>query len=154
MTLSNPLDSLRSLTGQTLGPTDWRTMTEDSVNRLEELTRGEARLKVDPERARQHALAQQGGTIVPGFVTLAVGEGQLRHLLQALSPQLCLDLAAKRIRFITPVMIDQSIRVRATVGEVKDCGDGFEMSLELHIEVIGSDKPACVVEQVVRWYGA
>ena len=154
MTLSNPLDSLRSLAGQTLGPSDWRTMSEDSVNRLEELTRGEARLKVDPERARQHALAQQGGTIVPGFVTLAVGEGQLQHLLQALSPLVRLDMAAKRIRFITPVMIDQAIHVRATVGEVKDCVDGCEMSLELHIEVAGSNKPACVVDQVVRWYAA
>src|SRR5579859_1333913 len=99
-------DDFQSLVGTTLGPSDWRTLTETAVNRLEELTRGEARLKVDPDRARHHTLARQGGTIVPGFVTLAVGEAQLQHLL----PAFAACVAASRIRFITPVMIGQPIR--------------------------------------------
>lgn len=128
--------------GQVLGPSAWRTLTEESVNRLEELTRGEARLKVDPKRARHHTLAERGGTIVPGFVTLAVGEGQLQSLLPTASQ----PIAAPRIRFITPVMIGQAIRTRATVHEAA----GVEVRLQVEIEVEGADKPACVVDQLMR----
>jgi acyl dehydratase len=140
-------NDLEQLVGKTLGPSDWRTLTEDSVNRLEELTRGEARLKVDPDRARQHALAERGGTIVPGFVTLGVGESQLHQLL----PPGAECIAAARIRFITPVMMQQPVRTRATVRDVTHSAQGLDMRLEVQIEVAGADKPACVVDQVVRW---
>ena len=140
-------DNLQSLVGTTLGPSAWRTLTETAVNRLEELTRGEARLKVDPDRARHHALAQQGGTIVPGFVTLAVGEAQLQHLLPAFAE--C--VAASRVRFITPVMIGQPIRTRATREKVTGVADAVEARLQVQIESADADTPACVVDQVIRW---
>lgn len=140
-------DELQALLGSRLGPSEWRALTEDSVNRLEELTRGEARLKVDPERARHHTLAQQNETIVPGFVTLAVGEAQLRRLL----PDGAEYIAAPRIRFITPVMMDQRIRTRVNIRDLTNSESGVDARLEVHIEVSGADKPACVVDQVVRW---
>jgi acyl dehydratase len=140
-------DTVQALVGTSLGPSEWRTLTEEAVNRLEELTRGEARLKVDPDRARHHTLAQQGGTIVPGFVTLAVGEAQLQRLL----PASAVYTAAPRIRFITPVMMQQPIRTRATVQEITTEAQAIVAMLQVHIEVAGADKPACVVDQVVRW---
>jgi acyl dehydratase len=142
-------DPVQALVGTTFGPSEWRTLTEEAVNRLEELTRGEARLKVDPDRARHHTLAQQGGTIVPGFVTLAVGEAQLQRLL----PASAVYTAAPRIRFITPVMMQQSIRTRAAVQEVTTEAHVIVALLQVHIEVAGAEKPACVVDQVVRWEG-
>lgn len=138
--------------GQTLGPSDWHTLTEDSVNRLEEVTRGEARLKVDPDAARGHVLAGgAGGTIVPGYVTLAVGQGLLQPLITVEGEALHLDRAVERVRFITPVIIGQAIRTTATVREVRETADAVDLTLDTRIEVEGAERPACVVAQTVRW---
>ena len=138
--------------GQELGPTEWHVLTEPAVNHLEELTRGEARLKVDPEGARAHVLAGERGPIVPGYVTLAVGEALLQRLIDLADAELRIDQAVQRVRFISPVTIGQAIRTAASVRSVSEVPGGLEALLDTRIEAEGASRPACVVEQVVRFY--
>jgi acyl dehydratase len=141
---------LLALQGKELGPAEWKTLEIDSVNHMEELTRGEARLKANPEKATAHPLAKGGGTIVPGFVTLANGMAQIHRLLQAEGVTRATELKVSKLRFVAPVQMGQAIRSDASIVSATAVEGGVDLEMDVTIAVEGLVKPAVVVRQTVR----
>jgi hypothetical protein len=56
-----------------------------------------------------------------------------------------------RVRFVSPVTVDDSFRIRGTVTEVTPRGDGFLLLLTCWLEVNGRSKPALTAEWRVLW---
>jgi hypothetical protein len=44
------------------------------------------------------------------------------------------------------------VRAGAELAEVKDVGTGVQVRTLITIEVEGSEKPACVIESLARWF--
>ena len=57
-----------------------------------------------------------------------------------------------KVRFITPVPAGGRIRARVRLVEAKDVVNGTQLKSEVTVELEGSEKPAAVVEQLIRVY--
>ena len=96
-----------------------------------------------------------GGPIAHGFLTLSLltpltGAVMQAHLEGAV---MAINYGLDRVRFITPVRVGSRIRGRVKLVEVKPIENGVQLKTESTIEIEGSDRPAAVVESLVRLYG-
>ena len=57
-----------------------------------------------------------------------------------------------KVRFVSPVPVGSKIRAAAVVGPVTVVPGGVQGQLTTTIEIEGSDKPACVLESIARYY--
>ena len=51
----NGIEELKGLVGQTIGPSDWREVTQDLIDRFADLAQDDQWIHVDVERARRRA---------------------------------------------------------------------------------------------------
>ena len=63
--------------GRSVGPTEWRRMTQEQVDQFAEVTGDRNFIHTDPQRARATAF---GGTIAHGYLTLSL-LGPIEQLL-------------------------------------------------------------------------
>ena len=64
---------------------------------------------------------------------------------------MAINYGFNKVRFITPVRVGSRLRARSTLTTVTEVGGGLQATLTTTIEVDGSDKPAAVVESIVRY---
>ena len=129
---------------QLCGQSDWFTISQEQINQFADVTKDHQYLHVDPERASKTPL---GGTIAHGFLYLSL----LPHLmLDALREKIgqvtILNYGVNRLRFITPVRADSSIRLNWTVLSDQKKGEGRLLTIEVTIETQKGDKPAMMAE--------
>lgn len=58
-----------------------------------------------------------------------------------------------KVRFTSPVMLGQRVRVRSSLTAAEPRGDGILVTTDNVIDVEGRDKPAMVAEWLTLWYG-
>jgi acyl dehydratase len=58
-----------------------------------------------------------------------------------------------RVRFPAPVSAGAKIRARFTLRSVEEVPGAFEAVLDATVETEGANKPCCVAEWVLRYYG-
>ncbi|GAB2845649.1 hypothetical protein ACFQ0P_04115 [Microbacterium insulae] len=90
--------------------------------------------------------------LVEGFYLLALldefGSRLFPFDTQTLIPW---NYGLDRVRFITPVHIDEPLRLSATITRVDDRGDSLLVATEYRAELAGADRPAFVAEQLTLW---
>ncbi len=102
-----------------------------------------------------------GVTIAHGLYTLSLGPKFLSELYEMKDLALGLNYGFDRVRFITPVPVGSRVRMRARMLSVEDVeggpangsSAGVRVRLEQTFELEGQEKPACVAEAVVMYYG-
>ncbi|MEI2764599.1 MAG: MaoC family dehydratase [Dermatophilaceae bacterium] len=150
MTTTVTFDNAESLIGQSLGSTEWMEITQARVNTFADATDDPQWIHVDPERAKDGPF---GGTIAHGYLTLSLIVPMFTDLLDVEGVTTKLNLGLNRVRFTSPVKVGSSIRLTASMADVKTVGGGGkELVWDGTIEVQGSDKPACVLQAVYRFY--
>lgn len=117
------LDELRDAIGSEVGLSPWRTVTQEMIDKFADATDDHQWIHIDPERAA--AETPFGGTIAHGFLTLSL----MSHLswngeLQPDGVDYGINLGFERVRFLAPVMVDDRIKMRSTLLEVKPRGAG------------------------------
>jgi acyl dehydratase len=143
------IDDLRALQGKTLGPSDWRTITQDDVTTFAGLTGDHQWIHVDVERARREG--PFGTTIAHGNLTLSLIDGFRDQLLRATGFVLGVNYGWNKVRFPSPVPTGSRVRASVEVVSVEDVGGGWWQSTQRWtLEREGSLKPACVAESVGR----
>jgi acyl dehydratase len=143
------IDELRELVGETIGPSEWREVTQEMVDAFAELSGDDQWIHVDVERAKQES--PFGKTVAHGNLTLSMIDGFRRGLLESTGFKLGLNYGWNKVRFPAPVPTGSSIRASVEVLSVDDVGGGwFQVVQRWTVEVEGSEKPACVGESVGR----
>jgi acyl dehydratase len=143
------IDELRELVGKQLGPSDWREVTQEDVDRFAELSGDDQWIHVDTERAKQES--PFGTTVAHGNLTLSMIDGFRRDLVQSGGFKLGVNYGWNKVRFPAPVPTGSRVRARMETLAVDDVGDGWwQVSQRWTVEVEGSEKPACVAESVGR----
>ena len=94
-TLATPKE-LFSLSGAQLGTSNWIAITQDQVNTFAEATGDRQWIHVDPERAK---VGPFGGTIVHGYLTLALAPVFMAEVLQIQSYAAVLNYGVNRSGF-------------------------------------------------------
>jgi acyl dehydratase len=134
--------------GTELGPTDWLVVDQARVDQFAGATDDHQWIHVDPERA---ASGPYGGTIAHGLLTLSLLPRFMHDLYRVDNVAMAINYGFNKVRFITPVPVGSRLRAASKVGAVTEVGGGVQATLITTIQVEGSDKPAAVVESIVRY---
>ena len=145
----NGIDEVRGLVGQSIGPSEWRTVTQGDIDRFAELSGDDQWIHVDVERAKTES--PFGTTIAHGNLTLAMIDGFRPELFESTGFKLGVNYGWNKIRFPAPVPVDARIRGSVETVSVDDVGSGwYHVVTKFTLEREGGDKPVCVAEAVGR----
>ena len=140
---------LAAAQGQSIGQSDWVTITQEDVNLFADATGDHQWIHVDPARA---ANGPFGTTIAHGFMTLALLP-RLQHQIYTVNGiKLAVNYGLNRVRFPAPVPVGSRVRAQSSLIGVEDLGNGaVQATIATTVEIDGSAKPACVAESIVRY---
>jgi acyl dehydratase len=143
------IEGLKSLIGKTIGPSEWREVTQEDIDTFARLSGDDQWIHVDVERAKTES--PFGTTVAHGNLTLSLIDGLRRDLISSSGFKLGVNYGWNRVRFPAPVPSGAKVRATAEVTEVEDVGGGWwQVVTRFTVEVEGSDKPACVADSVGR----
>ena len=143
------LEELKALQGQQIGPSDWRTITQEDINEFAKLSGDNQWIHVDVERAKNES--PFGTTITHGNLTLSAIDGLRMELMELDGFKLAVNYGWNKVRFPAPVPAGSKIRATAELVEVEDVGGGWvQIVVRFTVEVEGSEKPCCVADSVGR----
>jgi acyl dehydratase len=141
---------LKEHVGEQLGWTEWREIDQDRVNLFADATDDHQWIHVDTERS---ASGPFGGTIAHGYLTLSMVAPLMSELIEVEGVSMGINYGLDRVRFPAPVPVGSRIRAGGELAEVTEVTGGLQAKLVITFEVEGSEKPACVAEVLVRYYG-
>jgi acyl dehydratase len=145
----NGIEEFQALVGNPVGPTDWRTVTQEDIDTFAELSGDHQWIHVDVERAK--AESPFGTTIAHGNLTLSMIDGFRLELIESTGFKLGVNYGWNKVRFPAPVPVGSRLRASAEVASIEDVGNGwFQIATRFTVEVEGTEKPCCVAESVGR----
>lgn len=146
LTLHTPQD-FGTHVGETIGPTDWRSVSQADIGGFATLTGDDHWIHVDVERA---ARENPGGrTIVHGLYLLSLIPRWQRALFHIERRGAGLLYGYDGVRFILPIAVDAPIRLCQTVNAVAPHRQGTRIALTSRIETDASDRPALIAETIL-----
>ena len=145
----NGIEALQELVGKTIGPSDWREVTQEMVDQFAELSGDDQWIHVDVERAQRES--PFGTTVAHGNLTLSMIDGLRRELVQSSGFKLGVNYGWNKVRFPAPVPVGSRVRASVETVSVDDVGDGWwQVVQRWTVEVEGAEKPCCVADSVGR----
>jgi acyl dehydratase len=148
-TTVNGIDELRELVGQTVGPSDWREVTQEIIDKFAEVSGDHQWIHVDVERAKTDS--PFGKTIAHGNLTLSMVDGFRDQLFRSTGFTMGVNYGWNKVRFPAPVPSGSRIRASLETLSVDEVGGGWhQLTQKWTVEVEGNEKPVCVAESVVR----
>lgn len=144
------LDSVPGLIGKEVGPTDWREVSQEMINRFAELSGDHQWIHVDIERAKTES--PFGTTIAHGNLTLSMIDGFREQLFEVVGGfKLGVNYGWDKVRFPSPVPAGSKVRARAEMISSDALDSGWIHNVtRFTLEVEGADKPCCVADSVGR----
>jgi acyl dehydratase len=143
------MTELPGLVGTVFGPSSWRTVTQDEVNRFADLTGDHNPIHIDEAVA---AASPFGGTIAHGYLTLSLVVPLMAEVVEVTGVGTGINYGLDRLRFPAPVRVGSAIRLVSTLTGVTDVAGGLQATFENTIESQGQSKPAAVAVMIVRYY--
>ena len=145
----NGIEELESLVGRTIGPSDWREVTQELIDQFADVSQDHQWIHVDVERARTES--PFGTTVAHGNLTLALIDGFRPSLMESTGLKMAVNYGWNKVRFPAPVPSGSRIRASVEALSVDEVGDGWHQIVQRWtVEVEGTEKPACVAESVGR----
>ncbi len=143
------VERARELVGEPLGPSEWRTVTQEDIDAFARVSGDDQWIHVDVERARSES--PYGGTIAHGNLTLSLIDGMRKDLVASTGFAVGINYGWNRVRFPAPVPAGGRIRLTVELAGFEEVGGGwYEQRTGYTVEVEGSEKPCCVAEHVAR----
>lgn len=143
------VEELRARLGLELGISEWFTVEQKLIDEFARSTKDLDQLHVNPAWAARET--PYGGTIAFGFWTLSM----LTHFsheigMWPVDVDYALNYGLERVRWVHPVKVGSRIRMRCTLEDLTDRGDGGLLIRTSNlIEIEGEARPALTAE----WLG-
>lgn len=148
MKIFQGIEELSAAKGADLGSTEWILVDQERIDAFADATGDQQWIHVDPEKA---ATGPFGGTIAHGLLTLSLLPVFMQQLYKVEGITMAVNYGFNKVRFISPVPVGSNVRASSTVAEITDLDGAVQAMLATTIEVEGSDKPAAVIESIVRY---
>jgi acyl dehydratase len=145
--LEQPADLL-GLVGQSLGTTDWITVTQQQVDLFADATGDRQWIHTDAERAAKGPFK---GTIAHGYLTLSLTPAVIAQVLEIREVTAALNYGLNKVRFPAPVRVGSQVRAAVTVASAQQKTSGVESVFKLTYEIDGQARPACVADVIVLY---
>ena len=138
-------DEIKNFIGEETGVSDWFKIDQDRINKFADVTEDHQFIHVDPEKA---AATPFGTTIAHGFLTLSMlSHLSISSMVGVEGTAAVLNYGTDKVRFLSPVKVDSSIRARVKLTEVTEKpGNRMLLKSEITMEIEGQDQPALVAE--------
>ena len=143
------LADLQPLVGQEIGLSDWLNVDQRRIDLFAEATDDHQWIHVDPVRA---AAGPFGATVAHGFLTLSLLPPLFASGFHIEGIGMGINYGLNRVRFPAPVRVGSRLRGRFRLKIYEPLEGGAQLTVEVTVEIEGSDKPACVAESVSRRY--
>ena len=102
------IEGLKALHGKTVGPSDWREVTQQDIDTFADLTGDHQWIHTDVERAKKES--PFGTTVAHGNLTLSLIDGMRLELLSSSGFKLGVNYGWNKVRFPAPVPAGSRIR--------------------------------------------
>jgi acyl dehydratase len=143
------LEDLPGLVGVPLGPSSWRTVTQEEVQQFADLTGDHNPIHTDAEAG---AASPFGTTIVHGYFTLALVVPLMAEIFEMSGVSTGINYGLDKLRFPAPVPVGARIRVGSVITAVDEVAGGRQIHVTSTFEIEGQAKPAAVAEMLLRFY--
>ena len=144
LSVEYPKDLL-PLVGRELGPSDWVTVDQATIDRFADATGDHQWIHVDVERAKREMPG--GRTIAHGYLTLSLVPRMAATLLQVTKRSRGVNYGSNKVRFTNAVPAGARVRLRLKLANAEEVpGDGVRLTSEMTVEVEGQARPALVAE--------
>ena len=149
------LDQFSAHAGQSLGESEYMTVTQEMVNLFAQATGDHQWIHTDSERAVRESPYKT--PIAHGFFTLSLAPKLLGEIYKVESVKLGVNYGANKIRFTNAVPVGSRLRMKAWLHHAEpqnsnEDGNGVRAIIECAFEVEGEHKPACVAELITLWF--
>ena len=142
--------AMQSFVGQSIGVSDWITVTQERIQLFADATGDHQWIHLDPERARQGPF---GATIAHGFLTLSLLPEMAASAFSVEGTKMGVNYGLNKVRFPAPVPSGSRLRGHFKLLKYEPLEGGAQVTVEVTMEREGSDKPVCVAESVGRRFG-
>lgn len=149
MTTFENLEELSRQVGELLGTSEWMQLTQGHIQKFAEVTGDHQWIHLDPERAKT---GPYGGTIAHGFLTLSLLPAISASAFKVDDVDMGVNYGLNKVRFPGPVPSGSRVRGHIKLLAFEPVPGGGHITLEVQIELEGSNKPVCVAERVERLY--
>ena len=150
-TTTTTLAELPSLKGSVLGTSEWFEISQERVNTFADATDDHQWIHVDVERASRES--PFGGPVGHGFLTLSLFVPMWSQVLTVTNATMAVNYGLNKVRFPAPVPVGSKVRLAATLVDVREITGGFMLTVGGVVEREGGDKPVCVLEALMVFYG-
>ncbi len=141
---------LRAAIGNKLGESEWLKIEQDRVNLFADATGDHQWIHVDPERAKDGPF---GACIAHGYLTLSLVNMFLPQIVEVRGIRMGVNYGTDKVRFPSPVKVGSSVRGSGELVAADETKDGaVQATIRVTVEIEGSDRPACVVDTISRFY--
>lgn len=135
--------------GEHLGFSPFVEVTQTRIAAFADATGDHQWIHVDTQRAAQGPF---GHTIAHGYLILSMIPSLLNQVLEVDEAGTRINYGLNRVRFVTPVLEGREVRLGVSVVSVNPVDGGWQIILDVTMELRDVDKPACVAQVVYRWY--
>jgi len=147
----NPSE-LKDFVGKHLGYSEWLTVEQSRIDQFADATLDHQWIHLDAERAKAGPF---GATIAHGYLTSSLVSHFLPQIITVGGISMGINYGADRLRFPSPVRVGSKLRAGAELIEAEGTKDGaVQTKIRVTVEIEGSDKPACVIDSLTRYYPA
>ena len=141
--------ALQNAVGRHLGYSEWLTITQERVNRFADATGDHQWIHVDPARAKNGPF---GACIAHGYLTLSLVNMFLPQIVEVRGIRMGVNYGVDKVRFPAPVRVGARIRGGGELINVEEVKGGVQATIRVTVEIEGSDRPACVVDTISRFF--
>jgi acyl dehydratase len=144
----NPRDLLGH-EGEQLGSSEWLEIDQRRIDRFAEATGDHQWIHVDVERAKSGPF---GRTIAHGYLTLSLVATFLPQIVEVRGFSMGINYGSNKLRFPAPVPVGARLRGSGQLLAVEEVNGAIQSTVRVTVEIEGSDRPACVVDTISRYF--
>src|SRR5690625_3361768 len=136
--------------GQHLGYSDWLEIDQQRINLFADATGDHQWIHVDPERAKDGPF---GKCIAHGYLSLSLVNLFLPQIVDVQGIAMGVNYGCDRVRFPAAVPVGSRLRGGGELVSVEEVrGGAIQAVIRVTVEIEGSDRPACVVDTISRYF--
>ena len=147
-TFDNPSMLLEAV-GQDLGHSDWVQIEQQRIDQFADATGDHQWIHVDPKKASE---GPYGKTIAHGYLTLSLANLFLPQIMQVNNTSMGVNYGCEKVRFPAAVPVGSKVRGAGEILSAEEVKGSVQVVVRMTIEIEGSDRPACVIDTISRFF--
>ena len=145
------IEELKKQIGVEIGGSDWFLISQDKIDLFADVTNDHQFIHTDPEKA---ALTPFGSTVAHGFLSLSMLSyfAETGFALDVENSKMALNYGFDKVRFISPVKVNDKIRGRATLLSVEEKNaKQLLIKQRVIVDIENGDKPALLADWLTMY---